>query len=383
MKRTLLSLCVLCLVPFHSPAEGAAQAERAEGTDSVYGYDVAAPADGAALETGHGDAAAFDSGEAAEAGQASSDTDENLGAGIHELCRPALEIGDVEGLQIATTRSSMDGGWFFYFGLAHAIYENPLGAVNDNGNIFEDGAGYEQPQATGVWVGRDSEDIAVQAGDYVTVTYDGGRTRKIYFPALSGESTLYIGFDGSTYWDRDLCDLAQAAPRAPWPMFQHDAQHTGRSEYAGPYRPTLAWSYRFLDSVYSSPAIGTDGRVYVGSDDLRFYSFTPNGDIAWSYRTDHEITSSPAIGFDGSIYITSQDNTFYSIRSNGGLDWSYRMYNIYYSTPAIGSDGTVYVGDGNMLYSMTPNGGMVWSYRKYSSIDSYPAVDSDGRVYVN
>jgi len=215
MKRTLLSLCVLCLVPFHSPAEGAAQAERAEGTDSVYGYDVAAPADGAALETGHGDAAAFDSGEAAEAGQASSDTDENLGAGIHELCRPALEIGDVEGLQIATTRSSMEGGWFFYFGLASTpgVYPDGFGIVNDNSNDFTDGGIYT-PQPVGLWVGRDSEDFAIQAGDYVTVTYDGGQTKNVYLPQITGgdDRNLYIGSDGSTYWDRDLCDLAQSSP---------------------------------------------------------------------------------------------------------------------------------------------------------------------------
>ena len=117
-------------------------------------------------------------------------------------------------MEIATTRSSMDGGWFFYFGLAEDIYENPLGIVNDNGNGFTDGGSYTPAQAVGVWVGRDSEDFAIQAGDYVTVTYDGGLTANVYFPAISGQSDqwLYVGADGSTYWDKGMCDLAQAAP---------------------------------------------------------------------------------------------------------------------------------------------------------------------------
>ena len=123
-------------------------------------------------------------------------------------------MGDVTGMEIATTRSTMEGGWFFYFGLAEDIYENPLGIVNDNGNGFTDGGSYTPAQAVGVWVGRDSEDFAIQAGDYVTVTYDGGLTANVYFPAISGQSDqwLYVGADGSTYWDKGMCDLAQAAP---------------------------------------------------------------------------------------------------------------------------------------------------------------------------
>jgi len=129
-------------------------------------------------------------------------------------CAEALEMGDVTGMEIATTRSTMEGGWFFYFGLAEDIYENPLGIVNDNGNGFTDGGSYTPAQAVGVWVGRDSEDFAIQAGDYVTVTYDGGLTANVYFPAISGQSDqwLYVGADGSTYWDKGMCDLAQAAP---------------------------------------------------------------------------------------------------------------------------------------------------------------------------
>ncbi len=61
-------------------------------------------------------------------------------------------------------------------------------------------------------MGRDQEGIAVQAGDYVTVTYDGAKRRRVYFPAIHGDTVgLYIAHDGSTYWDRGLCNLAQAA----------------------------------------------------------------------------------------------------------------------------------------------------------------------------
>lgn len=54
---------------------------------------------------------------------------------------------------------------------------------------------------------------------------------------------------------------------APWPMFHHALQHTGRSPYVGPQLPEEKWSFMTGDWVYSSPAIGADGTIYVGSKD--------------------------------------------------------------------------------------------------------------------
>ena len=56
-------------------------------------------------------------------------------------------------------------------------------------------------------------------------------------------------------------------------MFHRDLSHTGRSHYRGSQSGELAWSYSAGESVNSSPAIGADGRVYVGSDDNNLYVF--------------------------------------------------------------------------------------------------------------
>jgi hypothetical protein len=129
-------------------------------------------------------------------------------------CAEALRVGDVQGLQVATPRSSVEGGWYFGLGLASGdILDDPYGFVYDNSNVFADGSSYT-PQPVGLVVGRDSEDFAIQAGDYLVVTYDGGQTKKIYLPEITGgdDRNLYIGSDGSTYWDKELCDLAQSSP---------------------------------------------------------------------------------------------------------------------------------------------------------------------------
>jgi len=51
---------------------------------------------------------------------------------------------------------------------------------------------------------------------------------------------------------------------SPWPMFQHDLQHTGRSPHTGPSVPDQKWTYE-AGYVVFSPAVGVDGTVYVAS----------------------------------------------------------------------------------------------------------------------
>ena len=79
-------------------------------------------------------------------------------------------------------------------------------------------------------------------------------------------------------------------------MFHHDAQHTGLSPYAGPSVPKLSWSYITKGAISSSPALGNDGSVYIGSGDNNLYTFNSNGALKWSYLTGYDVQSSPALG---------------------------------------------------------------------------------------
>ncbi len=67
----------------------------------------------------------------------------------------------------------------------------------------------------------------------------------------------------------------------------------------------LKWRYSTGNAVYSSPAIGADGTIYVGSDDTYLYAINPDGIFKWSYQTGSYVRSSPAIGAEGTIYDVS------------------------------------------------------------------------------
>ena len=72
--------------------------------------------------------------------------------------------------------------------------------------------------------------------------------------------------------------------------------------------------------MYSSPAIGSDGTVYVGSEDGKLYAINgKTGVKLWEFETGDSIygvTSSPAIGSDGTVYIGSSDNKLYAIKTD-------------------------------------------------------------------
>ena len=70
-----------------------------------------------------------------------------------------------------------------------------------------------------------------------------------------------------------------------WPMFHYDAKNTGRSPYQGSLAAGLKWTYRTGYIIYSSPAIGMDGAVYLGSYDERLYSVNSDGSFSWSYQS--------------------------------------------------------------------------------------------------
>jgi len=184
------------------------------------------------------------------------------------------------------------------------------------------------------------------------------------------------------------------------------------------------WPQPFLidinEDVWSSPAIGPDGTIYVGSHDAyrgKLYAINPDRSLKWQpFETQSDVSSSPAIAPDGTIYIGSGDGNLYAIDStNGNEKWRFtipippsqfippgtkKTYTMVESSPAIGSDGTIYVGSAvkmfdqednplstiGKLYAIDPNTRTeIWSFPSDNYIDaevwSSPAIALDGTIY--
>ena len=155
---------------------------------------------------------------------------------------------------------------------------------------------------------------------------------------------------------------------------------------------SLEWSYSTGDSISSSPALGRDGTIYVGSRDSNLYAINPDepdGPLTWHFATGGAIWSSPAIGSDGTLYVGSDDGNLYAINPedpDGPQTWIYATGGAIKSSPAIACDGTIYVGSGDSyLYAINPDepdGPLTWTYDTGGAISSSPAIGSDGTIYV-
>src|SRR5215472_14272981 len=68
--------------------------------------------------------------------------------------------------------------------------------------------------------------------------------------------------------------------------------------------PTNEWK-AYLAGGYrsdSSPALASDGTIYIGNFYQKLWAIGSNGITRWSFDTGSEIKSSPAVGNDGTIY---------------------------------------------------------------------------------
>ena len=178
----------------------------------------------------------------------------------------------------------------------------------------------------------------------------------------------------------------------PWPKFGGDLNNSGLAPYVGTQSTTPKWEYDPVGGSgfkYSTPVIGSDGTIYIGTVDWRFYAFNPDGTAKWIYNdagayvTGGPIYGSAAIGSDGTIYFgtMSGETKLYALNSDGTLKWGSPTIGGITGSPAIGSDGTVYAGS-DQIYAFNPVDGTIkWSYPAGVSY-ACPAIGADGTIYV-
>ena len=122
----------------------------------------------------------------------------------------------------------------------------------------------------------------------------------------------------------------------------------------------LLWQTLTGGTVRSSPAIGADGTVYVGSHGIKVLALDgKTGFRKWEFKTAGTVWSSPAIGANGTIYVGSSDSRVYALdEKTGAKKWEFKTGEAVSSSPAIGADGTVYVGSNDhKVYALDGNTG--------------------------
>ncbi len=236
----------------------------------------------------------------------------------------------------------------------------------------------------------------------------------------------------------------------------------------------LKWKYKTAGAVSYPASIDKKGTIYLGGGDAHagpdshLYAFNPDGSLKWKYDTNALRVGTPAIGSDGLIYVPAAPDLFV-FNSSGELQWekgpeviSQNIQNVSAGdcggpplppcngenqfqngntpqasgdkcgapplppcagmgqpqndnmpppqndsaplpslgqddiagviTPAIASDGTIYIGNAHgILSAINPKTHEVkWTYQTgadpkqpgFYGLPSYPLVDKEGTVYI-
>lgn len=187
-----------------------------------------------------------------------------------------------------------------------------------------------------------------------------------------------------------LFELSEDADAAVWPMFCHDARHTGRSAFSTVNtNGHELWRFKSESRIESGAIIDHQGILYVGDSSGHFYAIFPNGTLKWKVKLASSIETTPVFDQNGIIYVGTtgaypKDYLYAIDSSNGSILWKYGT-NIY-SSPAISDDGTIYFGDyAGYVQAISLNGTVKWKYRistaYFKAVFSSPAIGDDGTIY--
>ena len=145
---------------------------------------------------------------------------------------------------------------------------------------------------------------------------------------------------------------------------------------------TLKWKFgKTYSPIRTTPVIATDGTIYVAIGDNFLYAIKSDGTLKWKYDSGTGFISSPAIGTEGTIYVCSKDS-LYAINSDGTLRRKYELGGGSGSTPAIDIDGTIYVGSNKKYYAINSDGTLKWKFNTNDIICSSVSIGDDKTIYV-
>ncbi len=173
-----------------------------------------------------------------------------------------------------------------------------------------------------------------------------------------------------------------------WPMRGHDAGLTGRAGNPGPAYGLEKWHVDAAGAV--SPVAGPDGTLYFGYMETSLYETTsglgaiyPDGTKKWVFPSYGDLQGSPAVGSDGNVYVATSMGRVYSVSKDGRQNWMFTTAAGIQSSPSIGPDGTIYIGcEDAKLYALNPDGTQRWVFTGTGQIRSTPSVGPGGDIYV-
>lgn len=152
-------------------------------------------------------------------------------------------------------------------------------------------------------------------------------------PAVGADGTIYFGADDGKLYAVSPGGAKKWELQTAGPIISSPAISGGRKGGVGGCAPgvilvgsrdgklyavstdgALQWSYPTGPILFSSPALDGDAIAYIGSSNGKLSAIDCDGTLRWDFATGGRISnSSAAIGSDGTLYIASDDGGLYAL----------------------------------------------------------------------
>src|SRR5947209_1049813 len=180
---------------------------------------------------------------------------------------------------------------------------------------------------------------------------------------------------------------------AMWPVYGHDSQRTSRTDHAGPAAPLRMWSVTAAPRAQRGApiVIGSEGTVYVGSDDGLISIGPQTGEMktfwklqGWSVYTVAILSDDTIIaGANFGLGISQEHGTVFALSPKGIQEWNLTLSGNIYNQMAISKDETIYALTlGGPLYAISSSGSLKWMKEVSSSYGGI-ALARDDTVYAS
>jgi peptide/nickel transport system permease protein len=204
-----------------------------------------------------------------------------------------------------------------------------------------------------------------------------GRWDKGASRALGGTVGLLVAGVALVWWLNNPSAAADQ-PQQARPVVQAQGWNSGRGDpggtlwsNSGPAGAKTLWQFSEPAGFKGSPAIASDGTIYVAGATGTLHALDQEGNPRWQTELGYEAIGGPALASDGTIYVADRAGGLSSIGPSGALIWRFQSKLRAEATggPLVGPDGTIYYTIVDGVQAVTPAGANRWA-----AIDSELAV---------